>query len=101
MTQGQRFKKILKALDLTQIELAEKLGLAKQSVNKVAKDTGNFSVDIYIKLLTEYNVNLNYILAGIEPMFLTKRDKQPRPLYDDVSKLVEDMLEKKFKEKGL
>jgi transcriptional regulator with XRE-family HTH domain len=76
MTQGQRFKRILDELGLTQIELASKVGISKQSINNVASNKGNFSVDIYIKLLTEYNVSLNYLLAGIEPMFLTKRDKQ-------------------------
>jgi transcriptional regulator with XRE-family HTH domain len=99
-TQGFRLKKIRQNLNVTQQDLADKLGLKIQSISKVENNNGYFSSEVLSKLLVEFNVNLNYLIGGIEPMFLTKQDKESIPSLDDVTKLVDALLDKKLKEKG-
>jgi transcriptional regulator with XRE-family HTH domain len=73
-TQGFRFKKLRQELNLTQPKLASELGLARTSISKVEGDSGNFSIDIYIKLVDLFNVNLTWLIAGKGEMFNSKED---------------------------
>ncbi len=69
-TQGIRLKEIREKLKLNQSELAEKLNVKSQSIWKAEKDINKLSNDSLYNLLSQFNVNINYILAGIEPMFV-------------------------------
>ncbi|MFA6989575.1 MAG: helix-turn-helix transcriptional regulator [Candidatus Gastranaerophilaceae bacterium] len=71
-TQGFRLKKIRQELNITQQDLADKLGITKANVSKVENDNGSFSSEILNKLLVDLNLNINYLLAGIGEPFLTK-----------------------------
>jgi transcriptional regulator with XRE-family HTH domain len=69
--QGERLKDIRFVLRLSQKQMAEKLGIKSQSISKVESDSGNFSIDVYVKLVELFNVNLNWLLAGNGEMFIS------------------------------
>ena len=93
-TTGQRFKKIRTALDLSQDDFGEKIGLSKSAVSAVENDKSFVSINVQRTLFMEYNINLNWLICGEGSMFNS-------PKYEDV----EDEFEKKvieiMKKKGV
>jgi len=68
-TQGKRLKNIRQALNLTQSELGEKLGISKQFYSNIETDRTALNNEKLVLLFKDYNVNLNYLLGGLPPMF--------------------------------
>jgi transcriptional regulator with XRE-family HTH domain len=75
-TEGQRIKLIRKKLGYTQKEFAEILGFQESFMSSIETSRKFLSREKLLYLLEKFNININYLLAGIEPIFLTKRDKQ-------------------------
>lgn len=74
-TQGKRLKNIRETLKLTQAELGAKLGISKQFYSNIETDRTLLNNEKLVLLFKDYNVNLNYLLGGILPMFNeTKED---------------------------
>ena len=71
-TQGKRLKNIRCSLNLTQEQLGAALGISKQFYSNIETDRTLLNNEKLVLLLRDYNVNLNYLLAGIMPMFLNK-----------------------------
>lgn len=68
-TMGKRIKEIRKKLHLSQEELGEFLGSGKSYISAVENDKSKLSVESLVKLLVNYQVNINYILGGVgKPM---------------------------------
>ncbi len=75
-TQGQRLKKVRQALNLSQVELGEKLGVSKQYISNIESDRNILNNEKLLLLLVDFDVNINYILAGIgEPFAKVDVDK--------------------------
>lgn len=70
-TQGERLKNIRRKLGLSQTELGEKLGFSKQYLSNIEADRNLMNNDKLVKLLVDFNVNINYLLAGVGEMFNT------------------------------
>ena len=70
-TQGERLKNIRRKLGLSQAELGEKLGFSKQYLSNIEADRNLMNNDNLVKLLVDFNVNINYLLAGVGEMFNT------------------------------
>lgn len=70
-TQGERLKNIRRKLGLSQAELGEKLGFSKQYLSNIEADRNLMNNDKLVKLLVDFNVNINYLLAGVGEMFNT------------------------------
>lgn len=68
-TQGKRLKNIRQALNLTQNEFGDALGISKQFYSNIETDRALLNNEKLVLLFKDYNVNLNYILGGILPMF--------------------------------
>ncbi len=68
-TQGQRLKKIRQALNLTQEQMGESLGISKQFYSNIETNRTLLNNEKLVLLLKDYDVNLNYLLAGLLPMF--------------------------------
>ena len=83
-TQGKRLKNIRTALELTQEQLGLALGISKQFYSNIETDRTLLNNDKLVLLLKDYNVNLNYLLGGILPMFNDKIE-------------IEDVFEQKVK----
>ena len=69
-TQGKRIKKIREALKLKQNEFRQIFNCTHAYISAIENDKTKFSTDNLTKLLSEYNVNINYVLAGIGEMFI-------------------------------
>ena len=73
-TQGKRLKNIRNALELTQEQLGAALGISKQFYSNIETDRTLLNNEKLVLLLKDYNVNMNYLLGGILPMFNDKSD---------------------------
>ncbi len=73
-TQGKRLKNIRNALELTQEQLGAVLGISKQFYSNIETDRTLLNNEKLVLLLKDYNVNMNYLLGGILPMFNDKSD---------------------------
>lgn len=62
---GARIKEIRKKLNLSQEALGEVLGAGKSYISACENDKSKLSVESLVKLLVNYRVNVNYILAGV------------------------------------
>ena len=89
MTQGKRLKELREYLRLTQIKLAEKLKISKSAISKVESDLGNFSIEIYVKLVDFYDVNLNWLLAGKGEMFIKNSGTQEEKIETQVKRVLD------------
>ena len=68
-SQGERIKKVRLALGLSQEEFGRIFGITKQYVYGLEKDKLYLNNEKLVKLLLDYKVNINYLLAGIGDMF--------------------------------
>lgn len=95
-TQGMRIKKIRQALGLSQDKFGEIFEISKQFVSLLEKDKTFLNNDKLVKLLFDYNVNINYLLGGIGGMFneTTQQNEQ-------LENIVAQIVDRKMKEKGL
>ena len=71
-TQGKRLKNIRQALNLTQAEFGARLNISKQFYSNIETDRTLLNNEKLVLLFKDYNVNLNYLLGGILPMFNDK-----------------------------
>lgn len=70
---NQRARSLREDLDLTQEEIAEKIGVSRATVNRYENDKFDMKLTYAIKLAEIYNVSLDYI-AGLtdEPVPVKK-----------------------------
>lgn len=69
-TQGSRLKKIRCALNLSQTEFGEQIGLSRAGVAAVEGDKNKFSQDVLYKVSMLFHINLNYLVCGNGNMFI-------------------------------
>ena len=91
MNPGQRIKKVRQLLNKSQQDLANELNLTKQAISNI--ETGKCAANLSLlnKLLIDYNINLNYIIAGIGDIFLDSKnanDELRKSILLDVEKLL-------------
>lgn len=95
-TQGERIKKIRLELNMQQDKFGEGIGVTKQFISNLERNIGFLSNDKLTSLLLNYNVNINYLLAGIGEMFLNSYQLDEVKLETKIQEVV-----LKMKEKGL
>jgi len=93
-TQGKRLKKIRQALGLSQEKFGGVIDVSKQYVSNLEADRNILNNEKLVKLLVDYNVNLNYLIADIGDMFL-------KPKFDDVKNELMKEVEEMLKKRGL
>lgn len=71
LTLGERIKKVRKALDLTQQEFCDRIGLKRNSISLVESDKRNPSKQLFLAICREFNVNEQWLRTGEGEMFLT------------------------------
>lgn len=67
-----RIKDIRKALDLTQTEFAQRIGIKQNSLANIEIGRRNASNQVVTSICREFGVNLDYLLHGTGPMFAPK-----------------------------
>lgn len=97
-TQGQRIKKIRLALNLSQEEFGKIFDITKQYVSSLEKDKLFLNNEKLVKLLLDYKVNINYLLAGIGMIFLDSDSEEP---FYDIKKEILDEVKIMLKNEGI
>jgi len=68
---GMRFRELRKALQLTQEQMAEKIGDCPQSkISDIERCVAGLDEGIQARLVEKFGVNLNWLVAGRDEMFL-------------------------------
>jgi len=76
MSLGNRLKKVLRKLDITQTSLSKTLGISNVVINRYTKDKTMPDYNFLHKLTSAFNVNINWLLAGEGSMFLSENLRQ-------------------------
>jgi len=72
---GKRMKEVLQKLKLTQVGLAEKIGISNVVINRYIKGKTSPNYDFLNKLATTFNINITWLITGEGPMFPTRNIK--------------------------
>lgn len=94
-----RLQKIRKKLKLSQEEIAIETGITYRAYTSYERGDRKPSFEFLIKLIEKYNVNLNWLIAGIGEMFLDEQEFATQ--YENVKNDILDEVKKMLKEKGL
>ena len=73
----------------TQVQLAQKLGVTKQTVSNWENDNIQPSIDMLVKLSKTFNVTTDYLL-GLTPANSINVDGLPRDFVSHIVQLIED-----------
>ena len=74
---NQRIKKLRRALDLTQQEFADKIGMKRNTVANYETDRNEPSNSVISLICREFNVSETWLRTGEGEMFIQKK---PQPL---------------------
>ena len=67
---GKHVREVREALHLKQKEFSRGLGISYQHLSDIELGKQGTGLDFFFKMITVYNVNLNYLLLGEGEMFL-------------------------------
>ena len=87
-------KNVRKLLNKSQEELAKELNITKQAISNIENSKSSPGINLLSKLLVDYDININYIIAGLGDIFVTK-EKTYQNLRQSLIKEVEMFLETK------
>ncbi|MBQ9909829.1 MAG: helix-turn-helix transcriptional regulator [Treponema sp.] len=88
---NERIKELRVARGLSQVELAEKIGISKQSVSNWENDNIQPSIEMLIKIARTFSVSTDYLLGEDERTFLEvshlsqKQISHIQQIIDDIS----------------
>lgn len=88
---NERIKELRVAHGLSQVELAEKIGISKQSVSNWENDNIQPSIEMLIKIARTFSVSTDYLLGEDERTFLEvshlsqKQISHIQQIIDDIS----------------
>jgi len=89
---GLRIKKIRQLLKKSQQELANELGVTKQAISNIENNKCAPGLNLLSKLLIDYNVNCNFIIAGVGSVFINDKESN-KSLRLSILNEVEQMLD--------
>ena len=69
-TIGKRIREVRQALRMSQEEFGAFFNSTKSYISAVENDKSKLSLESLVKLLLNYNVNINFILGGIGELFI-------------------------------
>jgi transcriptional regulator with XRE-family HTH domain len=73
-TFGSRFKEIRKQLGFSQSEFAEIINISQGFLSDLEKDKKICGSNVLLELKKNFNININWLLAGYGDMFLEEKD---------------------------
>lgn len=76
MNIGERIKKIRKKFDLTQTELANRIGSAQNTIARYEMNSRTPSASVIVLICKEFNVNEEWLRTGNGEMFLPRSRNQ-------------------------
>jgi len=87
---GENIRNLRTSLKITQVELANKLGVTKQCVSNWENDNILPSVDMLIKIAQAFNVSTDYLL-GISTTNVINADGLTKDEISHIRTLIEDL----------
>lgn len=93
---GEKLKQIRQSLRLTQDEFAFALRMKSRTYAAYERNENKPTLNMLETLCNDYDINLNWFLSSKGDMFL-----QPKEPNDELMKMFEEIIEEKFKERGL
>ena len=68
--QGIRLKKLIKVLNLNQVEFAKSVGVTQPNISKIANGESSLSAELLARMADVYTqINLHWLLTGSGEMF--------------------------------
>ena len=86
---NERIRELRLAAGFSQVELAEKLGVSKQSVSNWENDNIQPSIDMLVKLSKIFNVSTDYLL-GLTPTNSINVDGLPTEFVSHIVQIIDD-----------
>ena len=86
---GQRIYEIRTAMGWSQVDLAKRLGVAKQTVSNWENENIQPSIEMLVRLARLFNVTTDYLL-GLENTPRISVDGLPNNVIAHISQLIED-----------
>ena len=86
---GQRIEELRTALGWSQVELAKRLGVAKQTVSNWENENIQPSIEMLVRLAKLFNVTTDYLLR-LENIPRLNVDGLPSSVVAHISQLIED-----------
>ena len=97
---NNRIRELRKALDLSQKEFAEKIGLKQNTISYMEKNGFTITEQNIKVICSQFNVNENWLRTGSGKMFLENEKKQKEffDIFDELSPVLQDYLIKTAKD---
>ena len=86
---SKRIYELRMSFGWTQVQLAQKLGVTKQTVSNWENDNIQPSIDMLVKLSNIFNVSTDYLL-GLTPTNSINVDKLPTEFVSHIVQIIED-----------
>ena len=86
---NQKIYEVRISFGWTQVQLAQKLGVTKQTVSNWENDNIQPSIDMLVKLSNVFNVSTDYLL-GLTPTNSINVDGLPTQFVSHIVQLIED-----------
>ena len=86
---NQKIYEVRISFGWTQVQLAQKLGVTKQTVSNWENDNIQPSIDMLVKLSNVFNVSTDYLL-GLTPTTSINVDGLPTQFVSHIVQLIED-----------
>ena len=94
---NERLKKLRKALDLTQQEFADRLGISRGNIGSYEVGTSALSDAVISLICREFNVNEDWLRTGEGEMFIQMtRDEEIAAFVAKALRTEEDSFKKRF-----
>lgn len=90
---GQRISELRTALGWSQVQLAKRLGVAKQTVSNWENENIQPSIEMLVRLARLFNVTTDYML-GLEDIPRLNIEGIPNSVVAHISQLIDDFREK-------
>lgn len=97
---NKRIRELRKALNLSQREFAEKIGLKQNAVSYMEKENGNVTEQNIKLICAQFSVSEEWLRTGTGKMFLENEKKQKEflEIFDQLSPYFQDYLIKTAQE---
>lgn len=93
-TMGQRIRLVRNELKLSQEQFGAIFDAGKSYISAVENDKSKLSVDNLVKLLVDYDVNMNFVMGGVGNPFNA-------PKFESVKDEIMEQVKKMLDERGL
>ena len=91
---GERLQSVRKKMQLSQEDISTQIGISYRAYSSYERGDRKPPIDFLEKLATQFNINLNYLIAGIGEMFIP-------PKFEQAQKELALEIRKVLREEGL